>query len=286
MNTSFDEKVKEMVSLADRLGSLVRALMGSQAEKPVAVAAEAVSPAAVEGNGKAKPSQSDLVRKYLKEHGEARNKDIIDLIKRDHDVEVAASLVSYLRSKEFSKGASKKKSKAPAAEKMPSRTENIVSGSAMIRHYLERNPEASNEEVVKELKRTRKVDVKPTLVSSVRAILKRKGTKTARIVSRAPKGKKARKCLPATVLVVKTLEKGPREGMRLREVAEKVVAAGYEYNGKKGWEGISQNVYQAVHALAQNVSHPGYEGKTPVVIHDEASRLWRLNPKAVKKNIA
>lgn len=292
MNTSFEaiEKVREdMVSLTERLGSLVRSLMGAQAEEKkeekAPVAAEAASAVSVEGNGKAKPSQSELVRRYLKEHGEARNKDIIDLIKRHHGVDVAASLVSYLRSKEFAKGAPKKKSKAPTASKMPARTERIVSGSAIIRHYLERNPGASNEEVVKELKKTRKIEVRPTLVSSVRAILKKKGMKTSKIKRKA-KGKKARKGLPMPALVVRALERGPRDGMKLREMTEKVVASGYEYHGSKGWEGIAQNVYQAVHALSKTVSHPGYEGKTPVILHDEASKRWRLNPKAVKKDVA
>lgn len=290
MNTSLDsiEKVRDdMASLAERLGSLVRALMGTQAEKKESVTAEPASAAAVGGNGKAKPSQSDLVRRYLKENADARNKDIIDLIKKDHGVEVAASLVSYLRSKEFGK-ASPKSSKAASAKKAAEpRTERIVSSSAVIRHYLERNPKASNEDVVATLKKTRKIDVTPKLVSSIRFILKKKGAKTSRISLKATaKAKKARKGLPMPALVVKTLERGPREGMKLSEMTERVVKAGYEYHGSKGYEGIAQNVYQAVHTLSRAVSHPGYQGKVPVVIHDEAGRRWKLNPKAVKKDVA
>jgi hypothetical protein len=69
-------------------------------------------------------------------------------------------------------------------------------------------------------------------------------------------------------------------------MTNKVIAAGYEYQGAKGWEGIAQNVYQAVHALSKTVTHAGYEGKTAVVLHDSASKRWKLNPKAMKKKVA
>jgi hypothetical protein len=161
--------------------------------------------------------------------------------------------------------------------KSVARTAAIRSGSSLIREYLEKHPDASNEEVVKELKKSKKVEVRPTLVSSVRAILKRMSGKTSKISSKPRKG------LPMTALVVKILEKSPKDGVRLSELSKKAVDAGYEYRGEKGAAGVTQNVYQALHALSRQIPHPGYEGKTAVVLHD--GMRWRLNPKA-KKRIA
>lgn len=283
-------KGEEMLTLAERLVSLLRGVVGQKAEAHVAE--EPVSVESVSNDGKAeskgeKPSQSELVRQCMKSHGKSRNKEIIDIIKRDHGVEVAPSLVSYIRSKEFHRKAPEGRKAAPPKATVK-KTERIVSHSSLVRAYLERHSEASNDEVVKEIARSNKVQVKPTLVSSVRAIIKRKGTKTARIASKpAPKNaKKDRKGLPMPALVVRVLEKAPREGMKLREMTDKVIAAGYEYQGTKGWEGIAQNVYQAVHALSKTVTHAGYEGKTAVVLHDSASKRWKLNPRAIKKKVA
>jgi hypothetical protein len=161
----------------------------------------------------------------------------------------------------------------------------------MIREYLEGHPDASNDEVVKEIRRSRKVEVKPTLVSSIMAILKKKkkkGASKAKSFQKVDKRekKKGRTGLPMPSLVVRVLEKSPREGLKWHETTDKVIAAGYDYRGTKGYEGIAQNVYQALHALSKMVPHRGYKGKTPVVLHDEMSQRWKLNPKAVKKNVA
>lgn len=307
MNTSIEaDNMKEMVTLAERLGALLRSFVGHKEEQAVEVLSSEeetvleevpVVKESVVHNGQAgkkdkKPSQSDLVRQCISLHDKARNKDIIDIIKRDHGIEVAASLVSYIKSKEASKSKAHKASsarahKASVAKAAPKKTGRMVSHSSLVREFLENNTEATNEEVVKEVRRSRKVEVKPTLVSSVRAILKRKGAKTGRIAATKPATKKGkgRKGLPMPALVVKVLEKS-REGMKLREMTEKVIAAGYEYGGNKGWEGITQNVYQAVHALSKTVSHAGYEGTIAVVLHDEASKRWKLNPKAMKKRVA
>jgi hypothetical protein len=294
MNSSFEaveEKMKEAASLAERLGSILRGVF-SAAEEKAPVAEKAAKPAAVEANGQAekkeeKLSQSEMVRQCIKSNPEARNKDVIDIIKRDHGVEVAASLVSYIRSKEANKKPRADAKKAGGVKKATTRTARIVSNSSLIRQYLEKNPKAENDEVLKEIKKSHKVEVKPTLVSSVRAILKRKGFKTARISLKvATKEKKDRKGLPMPALIVRVLEKAPREGMKLREMTDKVIAAGYEYQGNKGWEGIAQNVYQAVHTLSKSIPHAGYEGKTPVVLHDMASKRWKLNRKATKKKVA
>lgn len=295
MNSSIEslEKVRDdMVSLVERFGSLLRGLVGTESEKAtateVAVTEAAASAEAVKHNGKAakkgeKPNQSDLVRGYMSKHAGARNKEIIEMIKKDHGVEVNPSLVSFLR------GKSRKGRKVSVRVKAgrPAATSRVVSGSSLIREYLEKKPSASNEEVVKELKASKKVEVRPTLVSSVRAILKRKGFKTSKIsIGKGFKVRKARKGLPMPALVVKVLERAGREGMKLSEMKSKVIKAGYEYRGSKGEDGILQNVYQAVHALSKTIPHAGYEGKAPVVLHDHSTKKWKLNPKAVKKEVA
>jgi len=300
MNSSFEaveEKMKEAVSYVDKAVAILRGVFTTSAEKAPAteqapVAEHAAVPAAVEANGQAekkeeKLSQSEMVRRCIKSNPEARPKDVIDIIKREHGVEVAASLVSYIRSKEANKRPRAAVRKADAAKKPHAKTARIVSSSSLIREYLEKNPKAENEEVVGELKKSHKVDVRPTLVSSVRAILKRKGFKTGRISAKTTaKEKKDRKGLPMPALVVRVLERAGRDGMKLREMTDKVIAAGYEYQGNKGWEGIAQNVYQAVHSLSKTIPHAGYEGKTPVVLHDSASKRWKINRKAVKKKVA
>lgn len=297
MSTHFDaiDKVREeLVSLAERLKSLVRGMVGEENKEVSEVAnfpVEAIEQVAemvgvpkesVESNGEAnaterKASQSDLVRKFLKDHGGVRNRDIIESIRKDHGVEVNPSLVSYLRHSSVGKN-EKKVSRMKihkASRKQVAKTKDMRSGSSLIREYLERSPNASNEEVVKELKKGKKIEVKPTLVSSVRALLKRQEGRTSKVFE------KTKKSLPMTTIVVKVLERAPRDGIKLSEIAKKSIDAGYEYRGSKGKVGVTQNVYQALHALSRQIPHQGYEGKDPVVIHD--GMRWRLNPKAKKK---
>ena len=298
MSTHFDaiDKVREeLVSLAERLKSLVRGMVGEEkkevsegASGPVEATEQVaemvgVSRESVESNGEAnatekkKASQSDLIRKFLKDHGGVRNRDIIESIRKDHGVEVNPSLVSYLRHS----SAGKKEKKVSrmkiheASRKQVAKTKEMRSGSSLIREYLERHPNASNEEIVKELKKGKRIEVKPTLVSSVRAILKRQDSGTSKVYE------KTKKSLPMTTIVVKVLERAPRDGIKLSEIAKKSIDAGYEYRGSKGKAGVTQNVYQALHALSRQVPHQGYEGKDPVVIHD--GMRWRLNPRAKKK---
>jgi hypothetical protein len=304
MSTSIEKVREELISIAEKLGSLARGLVGESpkesagaGEEPETAADTETAPVqesvmaiaevehAVESNGKAKSTtkklnQSELVREFLKKHHGVRNKDIIEAIKKEHGIEVNPSLVSYIRNSSATKKAMPKVSRMKIQKevrKSVARTAAIRSGSSLIREYLEKHPDASNEEVVKELKKSKKVEVRPTLVSSVRAILKRMSGKTSKISSKPRKG------LPMTALVVKILEKSPKDGVRLSELSKKAVDAGYEYRGEKGAAGVTQNVYQALHALSRQIPHPGYEGKTAVVLHD--GMRWRLNPKA-KKRIA
>lgn len=294
-----EKKVEELVSLAEKLTLLARSIVFKEAnreevsagaEAPVeetqaiAVAEVPVTDKSVESNGQAKaedkkPTQSDLVRQFLKKHHNFRNKDIIAAIKKDYGVDVNASLVSYIRNSSAQKKSAPKATRMRIqrpASKPTGRTSEVRSGSSLIREYLEKNPEASNDEVVKEIKKSKNVSVRPTLVSSVRAFLKKSGGKTSRI------SLKPRKGLPMTALVVRILEKAPKDGVRLSELSKKAIDSGYEYRGSKGSDGVTQNVYQALHALSRQIPHRGYEGKTAVVLHD--GMRWRLNPKAKKKS--
>jgi hypothetical protein len=83
--------------------------------------------------------------------------------------------------------------------------------------------------------------------------------------------------LPAVVQSVLAKNK---DGLKLSDLSDKVKEAGYQYSGKKGDEGLKQNVYQCLYSLAKEKHHPGYDGTDPVVLHDETSKRYMLNPNA------
>jgi len=289
-SSSFEEKVEEMVSITDRLGSLLRGILCSKGEEVPHGAAEIkedivetpVKAESMASNGQAKASKSDLVRDFFKKHGtEVGNKDVVATIKKESGVELTESLVSSLRKK-----ASEKAPKAAKKEGFGVRTSRVTSGSALIREYLEENGlDSPNDEVVKHLKK-KGVEVRKTLVSSVRAALKKKGIKTTRIKKKTRSGRGP--TMPSAV--IEALKKAGREGMELSEVAQKVVKSGYVYKGNKGIHGITQNVFQALHSLSKKIAHPGFKGTTPVVIHEKnpGQRFgrYKLNPKAVRNKVA
>ncbi len=177
-SSSVEEKVEEMVSILDKLGSLLRGILCSRGEEVPPGAAEIkeaivdtpVKAESVASNGQAKANKSDLVRDFFKKHGtEVRNKDVVAAIKKESGVELTDSLVSSLRKK-----ASETAPRAAKKERSGVRTSRVTSGSALIREYLEEHGlDSPNEEVVNHLKK-RGVEVRKTLVSSVRAILKKK----------------------------------------------------------------------------------------------------------------
>jgi hypothetical protein len=294
-----NHSLEEMASLVEKLGSMLRGIMTTKKEEvppggalievendtsgeAVAPEAEAVKP---ESNGEV--NKSELVRSYFKKHGtDVRNKEVIEGIKKESGIEVAASMVSFIKSKLPEKGKSEKKeaSKKPEASKVW--TSKAVSGSSLIRDYLEeRGLESSNDDVVSNIKKTKGIDVKPTLVSSVRAMLKRKGHKTSKVATvKVAARKSLRKGPTMPAVVVEVLKKAPKEGMELSEVTLKALKSGYKYRGKKDIQGLTQNVYQALHTLSKKILHPGYKGKTAIVIHE--GRRYKLNPKAIKSRVA
>lgn len=282
-----EEKVEEMVSMVEKLGSLLRGILGAKKEEiPSGVAGFAEEPVkaeTVEVNGQAKPNKSNLVREFLKKHGkEVRNKDVVEAIKKDHGVDVAPSLVSLLKGRSDE---TKAKVAPKKDEETKASTSRVVSGSAIIREYLEENGlESPNDEVVKFVKKSKGLNVRPTLVSSVRAILKKKGMKTTRM-KRAEKVKtKSGRGPTMPSVVIDTLKKAGKEGMELSEITQKVLKSDYEYKGSKDIHGLAQNVYQALHNLSKKIAHPGFKGNTPVVIHEKTpgqrGGRYKLNPKA------
>lgn len=287
---------RDMASLVEKLGSMLRGIMTTKKEEvpPGGAVIEAeetkeAAPAetAVKAEANGEVNKSELVRSYFKKHGhDVRNKEVIEGIKKESGVEVAASMVSFIKSRlsEKEKPSKKEAAKKPEATKVW--TSKAVSGSALIRDYLESHGlESSNDEVVSHVKKTKGVDVKPTLVSSVRAMLKRKGYKTSKVAA-VKVGTKVggRKGPTMPSVVVEVLKKAPKEGLELSEVALKALKSGYKYGGKKDIAGLTQNVYQALHTLSKRIAHPGYKGKTAVVLHE--GRRYKLNPKAVKSRVA
>jgi len=152
--------------------------------------------------------------------------------------------------------------------------------SELIRSYFEKHGlDTRPRDVIEALKKDG-IEVAPALVSIVKHKLNNGTPKAKKEKSSTVKSKSTRKSgdpLPAVVQSV--LEKN-KDGLKLGDLADKVEAAGYQYSGKKGHEGLRQNVYQALHSLSKEKHHPGYEGTSPVVLHDETSKRYILNPKA------
>ena len=165
-----------------------------------------------------------------------------------------------------------------------------INRSDLIREYFRKHGmEVKNKDVIENLEKANKIKFEPSLVSTIRKKMHEgkkpaKATKVTKVKEKAPVKAKAGelKGLPMPALCAAILKKSGREGLKLKEVTEQVISAGYEYKGNKGNLGIAQNVYQALHTLSQKKSHPGYNGKVAVILHDECSKRWKLNPKAVK----
>lgn len=303
---------KDMASLVERLGSLLAGIMGAKKEElpeEAAVIEEATQEeeavvtttevAATEeskeepaqtttiasGGENGKVSKSDLIRSYFDKHGiNTRNKDVVEGIKNEHHVKVEPSMVSFLRSRLARKADQKAASKKMASKKMVQvevASKKKTSGSSHIKSYFESHGlDVANEDIVSYIKKSKGVDVKPTLVSSVRAILKKKGFKGGKVGAK----KTAKKAPTMPSVVVEVLKRAPKDGLELSQVASRALKSGYEYRGKKDIAGFTQNVYQALNNLSKKIAHPGYKGATAVVLHE--GRKYKLNPKAMRDKVA
>lgn len=297
MNHSIDEIEgvrKEMASLVEKLGSMLRGILsakkedvpegGAVIEEEIvegAVSAPEQISLSVKAESDGEVNKSEIVRSYFKRHGlETRNKDVVEGIKKESGVDVHASMVSFIKAQIAQKSASGKKEAPKKDAESKVWTGKAVSGSALIREYLEAHGlDASNDEVVSHIKKTKGASVKPTLVSSVRAALRRRGFKTSKVAAAKTESRRLTKRGPTMPsVVVEILKKAGKNGMELSEVTLQARKSGYQYRGNKGIAGFTQNVFQALHALSKKVAHPGFKGRTAVVIHE--GRRYRLNPKA------
>lgn len=177
--------------------------------------------------------------------------------------------------------------KKEAAHERPKMRKTGINRSDLVREYFRKHGmEVKNKDIIVELEKVHSVKVEPSLVSTIRGKISKgsdkKSRKTRVAKTKARTSTKDLKGLPMPALCAEILKKSGREGLKLKDITERVIESGYEYKGNKGNLGIAQNVYQALHGLSQKKSHPGYSGKVAVIIHDEPSKRWKLNPKATK----
>jgi hypothetical protein len=167
-----------------------------------------------------------------------------------------------------------------------------VNKSELVRDYFDKHGmECRNKDLIDAIRKSKGVEINPTLVSIIRKGMESKRVRKTRAQKVALKASKIRKAdltgLPMTALCARILQKTRgREGLKLAEIADLVIQSGYKYTGNKGREGVVQNVYQALHNLSKKTSHPGYEGQVAVILKDETSHRYRLNPKAKTKKVA
>lgn len=152
--------------------------------------------------------------------------------------------------------------------------------SELIRSYFEKHGLESRPRDVIEALKKEGIEVAPALVSIVKHKLNG-GSKTVAKKEKAPKASKTvvKSGDPLPAVVQSVLEKN-KDGLKLGDLTNKVEEAGYQYGGKKGHEGLKQNVFQCLYSLSKEKHHPGYEGTDPVVYKDKTSKRYMLNPKA------
>ena len=260
-------------------------------------------------------NKSELIRNYFEKHGMgSRNKDLIYAIRKSKDVELNPTLVSIIRknieSKRVSKTRAQKMAVVGVAAEAPAATGTVLSNgqtksrktggvnkSELIRNYFEKHGMGSrNKDLIYAIRKSKGVELNPTLVSIIRNNIESKRVSKTRVqkVLKVKKAGKARAVtgsnlagLPMTALCARILQKiRGSEGLKLAEIADLVIQSGYKYAGSKGREGVVQNVYQALHNLSKKTAHPGYEGQVAVILKDETSHRYRLNPRAKFKNVA
>ena len=156
---------------------------------------------------------------------------------------------------------------------------NGVNKSAEIRKFIQENPECLNKEVVSGLKEKMKIEVNPSHVSIIRKKMENNQEVKKVVAKRKVENKADLSDLPMTSLCAKILGNN-KNGLKLKQIAEIVQSSGYHYEGEKGFDGIRQNVYQALNNLSKTRKHRGYEGSYPVVLKDKEKHLYLLNPKA------
>lgn len=171
---------------------------------------------------------------------------------------------------------------APKSKKARAGRDGGVNKSELIRAYFEKHGKDSRPRDVIEALKKDGIEVGAALVSIVKSKI---GGTVSKKVSLKTKATKVRtkktggSDLPLPAVCLDVLSKN-KDGLKLGDLANKVEEAGYKYGGDKGHKGLVQNVYQCLYGLAKEKTHPGFEGTDPVVLHDESSKRYTLNPKA------
>ena len=125
------------------------------------------------------------------------------------------------------------------------------------------------------------IEVPSSLVSTIKKNLGISTPKNKVLVKKVEKVEKTEKSSAPLPKIVQEVLLKNKDGLRLKEVMEKVQQSGYNYKGNKPVEqGLYSNVYQTLHNLASKKHHTGFEGNAPVVIHDGSSHMYKLNPEA------
>lgn len=161
-----------------------------------------------------------------------------------------------------------------------------VNKSDLIREYFRSHPKARNQEVIAHVKEKHKIELQPSLVSTVKRTLNipkgKPGRRKAAAATAVAKAKKSKKgTLPMVACVTKVMSKA-KKGMHIDQVVGGVEKL-YSYGGKKGSDGLKNVVYQALYSLSLKKNRRGWEGAAPIVLHDDVSHTWKLNPKAKRK---
>jgi hypothetical protein len=163
-----------------------------------------------------------------------------------------------------------------------------VNKSGLIREYFAKCPQARNQEVIEYVKEKHKIELQPSLVSTVKLSMnipksKRgrvKGKVAARAVAKAKRNRR-KDGLTAVACVTKVVAKS-KGGLRIDDVVSGVKKL-YDYSGKQGEQGLKNVIYQALYALSLKKERRGWEGSAPVILHDDERHTWKLNPKAKRK---
>lgn len=169
--------------------------------------------------------------------------------------------------------------------------------SQAIKACFAENPDAMPKDVIATCK-SAGWEVSVGLVSSIKTKLKQGGSSSStgsssrgkksgksKLAAAQDRGKSTDLPLPAIVQEVLGTNKG---GLKLDELVLKCLEAGYVYTGKakKGtpkWrKAVSQNVYQCCNDLMKSKNRRGWQNEEPIVVRDETSHRYKLNPKAKK----
>ena len=145
-------------------------------------------------------------------------------------------------------------------------------------YFEEHGMDSRPRDVIKSLS-ARGIEVSPPLVSITKGnMLKELGEVTPKKEVRKTVNKSGRP-LPA---IVTEILANHEDGLRLSDLRDKVIAAGYNYEGaKEEGVGVYNNCYQILHSLKSEKHHKGFVDNTPVVLLED--HKYRINPSAKRK---